>query len=181
MVEKEHKDIMNKITKNLPPSCPSIQSTSGLFKQFSQRVRAWLTLRYMTPLSFIDQVRAQREFNIVKSILRKLKKAKHVLRESDKGGNLYEGHASDFEQKAAKYREDTGAYKELPANPIEDILMKVTRLLNDLHKKTEELTSKQYNKMTVKRENVALAHMYYNPKTHKVITSFLFLSKHFLL
>ena len=123
----------------------------------------------MTPLSFVDQMRAQREFNTVKSILHKLNKDHLLLRESDKGGNLCVIGASDLERKAAEYRAKTGAYIELPANPFEDILLKVTRLLNDLHMKTKELNKKDYIKMMPIRSKVELAHMYYNPKTHKVI------------
>jgi hypothetical protein len=176
LVNKEHDAIMKKLKKNLPKNCPTIQSTSVLFKQFSQRLRAWLTLRYMTPLSFLDQIRAEREFNTAKSILHQLKEAHLLLRESDKGGNLCVVEASDLEQKAAEYRAKTGAYKELPANPVEDILLKVTRLLNDLHMKTKQLEKQHYKKMMPIRSKVKLAHMYYNPKTHKVIIELSFIS-----
>jgi hypothetical protein len=100
----------------------------------------------MTPVSYMDQIRAKQEREIVKSIRRKLRKRKLILRENDKDGNLYISQATAFEQKAIEYRTKTGAYKELSYNPLEEILIKVTRLLNDLHMKTKYLSAKQYKK-----------------------------------
>jgi hypothetical protein len=137
---------MKKIVKNLSKTCPSLPSTLPLFKQFSQRLHACLTLRYMTPLPYMDQIRAKQEREIVKSVRRKLKKAKLILHESDKDGNLYVGQITAFEQKVIEYRMKTGAYEELSYNPLEEILIKVTRLLNDLHMKTKDLSPKQYKK-----------------------------------
>jgi len=169
LVQKEHDKIMKKFKEFLPKKCPSLPSTSSsLFKQFSQRLHACLTLRYMTPLPYMDQIRAKQEREIVKSIRRKLKKGKLILRESDKSGNLYIGQKSVFEQKATEYRQQTDAYEELSSNPLEEILIKVTRLLNDLHMTTKDLQAKQYKKMIPTRKDVKLAYMYFNPKTHKV-------------
>ncbi|CAF4674735.1 unnamed protein product, partial [Rotaria socialis] len=100
-------------------------------------------------------------------IRRKLKKNQLLLRETDKGGNLYVAHLNEFEEKAADYRLKTGAYEELSSSPIEEILSKVTRLLNDLHAKPNQISSQQYKKMIPSRLTVELAYMYYNPKTHK--------------
>ena len=136
-------------------------------QQYAQRVRTCLTRHYLTPLPVIAQVRARHERDIVLSIRRKLKKAQLVLRESDKGGNLYVGRTSYFAQKAAEYRAKTGAYEELASNPIEEMLVRVTRLLNDLHMKTKEISVKQYKEMMPSRSKVELAYMYFNPKTHK--------------
>ena len=168
LVQKEHDEIMKKTVKHLSKTCPSLPSTSPPFKQFSQRLHACLSLRYMTPLPYVDQIRAKQEREIVKSIRQKLKKANLILRESDKDGNLYVGQAAAFEQKAIEYRTKTGAYVELSYNPLEEILVKVTRLLNDLHMKTKDLSAKQYKTMIPTRNEVKLAHMYFNPKTHKV-------------
>ncbi|CAF4506853.1 unnamed protein product [Rotaria socialis] len=140
LVQEEHDKIMTKIKESLSKTCPSLPSTSPLFKQFSQRLHACLTFHYMAPLPYMDQIRAKQEREIVKSIRRKSKKGKLILRESDKSGNLYVGQKSVFEQKATEYRQQTGAYEELSSNPLEEILIKVTRLLNDLHMKTKYLS-----------------------------------------
>ena len=167
-MQQEHDKIMKKTVEYLSEKCRTLPSTSPLVKQFSQRLHACLTLRYMTPLPYMDQIHAKQEREIVKSIRRKLKKAKLILRESDKGGNLYVGQVAAFEQKAVEYRMKTGAYEELSYNPLEEILIKVTRLLNDLHMKTKDLSPKQYKEMIPTRKEVRLAYMYFNPKTHKV-------------
>ena len=170
---------MKQIVEHLPTQCRSLPATSPLFKQFSQRLHACLTHRYMTPLPHGDQRRAKQEREVVKTIRCKLKKEKLVLRQSDKSGNLYVGQKSSFEQKATAYRLTTGAYEELSSNPLEEILSKVTRLLNDLHMKTKNLSAKQYKKMIRTRKDVRLAHMYFNPKTHKVSEVILQLSDSF--
>lgn len=151
-----------------------IGPTSSHFKQFSQRVQACLTRHYITPLPFRDRIRAQQELNTVKSIRRKLKRAKLTLCETDKGGNLYVGQTSDIEQKAADYRAKTGAYRELSTSPIEETLRNVTRLLDDLYKKTNDISDKQYNQMMPMKKEVELAYIYYKPKTHKVMTAYFF-------
>ena len=171
LVQEEHDRIMKKTIEYLTKTCPSLPSTSPLFKRFSQRLHACLTVRYMTLLPYMDQIRAKQERQMIKSIRRKLKKKKLILRESDKSGNLYIGQKDVFEQKAIEYRQQTGAYEELVSNPLEDTLIKVTRLLNDLHMKTKELSPKQYKKMIPTRKEVKLAYMYFNPKTHKVSTN----------
>ncbi|CAF2098094.1 unnamed protein product [Rotaria magnacalcarata] len=121
----------------------------------------------MTPLPFIEHVRAQRDLQTMKLIRLKLKKNKLLLRETDKGGNLYVAHINEFEEKAIEYRVKTGAYEELSSSPIEEILSKVTRLLNDLHAKPSQISSPQYKKIIPSRLTVELVYMYYNPKTHK--------------
>ncbi|CAF2075432.1 unnamed protein product [Rotaria magnacalcarata] len=71
----------------------------------------------------------------------------YLSRKTDKGGNLYVAHVNEFEEKAVEYRMTTGAYEELSSSPIEEILDKATRLLNDLHAKTNQLSSPQYKKL----------------------------------
>ncbi|CAF1418091.1 unnamed protein product [Adineta steineri] len=167
LVQKEHDKMLKKTKDFLTKSCRSIPYTSPLFKQFSERLHTCLTLHYMTPIPYKDHARATQEREIVKSIRRKLKRNKLILRECDKSGNLYVSEKSVFEQKATEYRIQTGAYEELSSNPLEDILMRVTRLINDLHAKIKDLSPKQFGKMKPLRKNVRLAHMYFNPKTHK--------------
>ena len=62
----------------------------------------------------------------------------------------------------------TGAYEELAFNPFEESLIKVTSFLIHLHTKTKDISKKPFEKMITTRKDVRLAHMYFNPKTHKV-------------
>ncbi|CAF2092967.1 unnamed protein product [Rotaria magnacalcarata] len=158
--------MINQMILRLSEKC-HINAKSNIFKQFSERLQACLMRHYMAPLPFIEHVRAQRDLQTMKLIRRKLKKNQLLLRETDKGGNLYVAHVNEFEEKAIEYRVKTGAYEELSSSPIEEILSKVTRLLNDLHAKPNQISPQQYKKMIPSRLTVELAYMYYNPKTHK--------------
>ncbi|CAF3514137.1 unnamed protein product [Rotaria socialis] len=125
-VQEQHNIMVNRTKLELPEkSCRD--AGSNIFKQFSERLQACLMLHYMIPVPFIEHVRAQRE--------------------TDKGGNLYVSHVNEFEEKAVEYRMTTGVYEELSSSSIEEILGKVTRLLNDLHAKTNQLSSPQYKKL----------------------------------
>ncbi|CAM4973951.1 unnamed protein product [Rotaria socialis] len=166
IIQQQHEIMVNRTKLQLSQKC-HIHAKSIIFKQFSERLLACLMFHYMNPLPFIEHVCAQRDLKTMKSIRRKLKKNQLLLRETDKGGNLYVGHINEFDEKSAEYRKKTGAYEELSSSPIEDILSKVTRLLNDLHVKTKQLSLQQYKKMIPNRLTVELAYMYYNPKTHK--------------
>ena len=68
----------------------------------------------------------------MKSIRRQLKRKTFILRMTNKSNILYICRSIDFDRKAQAYREKTNAYQELPSNPLEEILYKVTRLLNAL-------------------------------------------------
>ncbi|CAF1249063.1 unnamed protein product [Rotaria sp. Silwood1] len=94
----------------------------------------------MTPFSFFQHYRAERELNSMKLMRRKLEKGQLLLRETDKGGNLYVGHVSVVEEKVAEYRTKTRTYGESSSSPIEEILSKVTCFLNALHVKKKQLS-----------------------------------------
>jgi len=146
--------------RHMPQSLP-------VFKQYAKQLHDCLNLRYRTPLSFIDQIRTRQEYNIINSIRQKLKKAKLILRETDKSGVLHIGRAKDYERKAAIYRSKTGAYIELNFNPLDDIFNKVLHLLNNL-KSGKQIFEWQRVKMMPVRNKTELAYKYFLPKVHKV-------------
>jgi hypothetical protein len=76
--------------------------------------------------------------------------------------------ASDYEHKAAAYRDKTGAYVEPASNPLREIYEKVTHLLGDLKSKKQISVYKQYDKMMPHRQTIHLPYMYFVPKAHKV-------------
>ena len=166
IIEKEENDIMNKIKEFLSEN-HHIPRSLPIFKQYATQLHDCLMQRYMTPLPFIDQIRTRREFHIVKLIRQKLKKAKLILRETDKSGVLHIGRASDYKRKAAIYRSKTGAYVELSHNPFDDIFNKVVRLLNNL-KSNKQILEWQRVKMMPVRDKTELAYKYFLPKAHKV-------------
>ncbi|CAF1394468.1 unnamed protein product [Rotaria magnacalcarata] len=166
IVQEQHGIMVNQTKLRLPEK-NGIDAGSKIFKQFSQRLLACLMLHYMTSLPFIEHARTQRDLQTVKLIRRKLKNSQLLLRETARGGNLYVNHMNEFEEKAVEYRMKTGAHEELSSSLIEEILSKVTHLLNDLYVKARQLSFQQYKKMIPSRLTVELVYMYYNPKTHK--------------
>jgi hypothetical protein len=95
------------------------------------------------------------------------KKHNLIIRITDKDNNLYIGSAIDFEQKVKKFFIDTNAFLELSYNPFNEILYKVIQLLNNLYSK-KLILKWQYEEMMPDRTKSKLAHLYFNPKTHKV-------------
>ena len=145
----------------------SIQSNRQISKNLADQLNIQFHRGYTTPLSTRDVLRTQNDFRIMNAIRRKLKRNKLILRLTDKSNILYIGRSIDFDKKAQAYREKTKAYQELTSNPLEEILYKVTHLLNDLH--AQKLVQvKQYGEMMPKRDKVRLGYMYFNPKVHKV-------------
>ncbi|CAF1427583.1 unnamed protein product [Rotaria sordida] len=171
LTKKEHDNIISKV-KDYLATYHRIDRTLPIYDIYSENLQYCLDVRYMTPLSISDQIRAQREKNIVKSIHQKLKKYKHLVRVTDKSGVFCVLRTQDHEQKAIEYREKTKAYKELSSNPFEATLNKVIRLLNDLHAKHKKLRTWQYNEMCPNVKTCKLAYMYFNSKTHKDGTPF---------
>ncbi|CAF3329914.1 unnamed protein product [Rotaria sp. Silwood2] len=165
-VQRDHNDVMKKTELYLDDRC-KIRKTTPIIKLLSNRLKDRLTFRYMKPISLYEMLHARRELRLVKSIRRKLKKRKLVIRPTDKSRALHIGTASDYERKAVAYLTDLGAYNELSSNPLQEILDKVKHLLDDLKSKKLILVGKHYDKMIPDREKAHLAYLYFIPKAHK--------------
>ncbi|CAF4706220.1 unnamed protein product, partial [Rotaria socialis] len=63
---------------------------------------------------------------------------------------------------------DTNAFIELSYNPFNEILDKVIQVLNTLRGK-DLIRKWQYEQIMPDRTTCELAHLYFNPKTHKTI------------
>ena len=85
---------------------------------------------------------------------------------TDKEHNFYIGLASEFE-KVEKFFSDTNAFTELSYNPFNEILDNVIQLFNRLRGK-DLIYKWQYQKMMPDQTKCELAHLYSNPKPHKV-------------
>jgi hypothetical protein len=166
-MKRDFDSLMKKTMSHLTYHYPPMSSALLIVKQFSDRLKARFNRRYLAPLSFTDRLRAQKDFVLVQSIRRKLKKANLILRVTDKSKVFYIGRAVDFEQKAQAYRTKTKAYMELPTNPLEEIFFKVIRLLNELKSK-RLILAKHLTKIMPDKKKIKLAHMYFIPKSHKV-------------
>jgi hypothetical protein len=165
-IQKECKDMKDKVNKQLTKYC-NRAPPKPMLDRYAQLLEHRLRLRYMAPLSFVDQMRAQREKQLTQSIRRKLRQEKLILRVCDKGGGLHISTKADYEQKAAEYRRNTGACEELTYNPLEEMINNVTSELKAL-KDTKQLSLYYYNLLVPKPEVVKQSYMYFNPKAHKV-------------
>ncbi|CAF1545843.1 unnamed protein product [Adineta ricciae] len=147
---------------------PKIPVTSPLYKFYSDQLRTYFTHCNMTPLSLTDQLRARRELKLVKSIRRKLKKYKLVLRKTDKISVFHIGCAVDYKRKAADYPITTQAYEELNTNPFNQTIYDVTYQLNQL-KIDRKISESQRLQMVPNRATTELSYMYNLPKSHKAM------------
>ena len=83
---------------------------------------------------------------------------------------MYIGSAIEFDKKAQKFFSDTNDFMELTHNSFSETLDKVIQLLNNLYSKKLILKC-QYEEMKLDTTKSELAHLYFNPKTHKVYLS----------
>ncbi|CAF3813930.1 unnamed protein product [Rotaria sordida] len=163
--EKEHKGIYKKVESNLI-QYPGIPRKASVFKQYSTNLLNHVRECYLTPLSYKDFLEAQQQSQIARSIRSLIKEKNLIIRLTDKGHNFYIGSASEFEKKAQKFFSDTNAFMELSENPFNEITNKVIQFLNRLHGK-KIIQKWHYEQMMPDPKKCELAHLYFNPKTHK--------------
>jgi hypothetical protein len=141
--------------------------TANILKQYSNQLLHDLNFSYFSPLSHHDQILTLNQAKKVVSIQRKIKKHNLILRVTDKGYNFYVGTEKEFDKKAQQFFQDTNAFIELEENPFNKIQDNVIHLLNQIRAK-KFIFQWQCNKMMPNRIKCQLAHLYFNPKTHKV-------------
>ncbi|CAF2033706.1 unnamed protein product [Rotaria magnacalcarata] len=165
-IKNQPKDIYSKVENHLTGYPHLIPRNNAIFKQYSDHLLDYLNQSYFTPLSYKDQLISHEQAQILGSIRRIIQNRNLIIRVTDKGNNFYIGSAVEFEQKATKFFSDTNAFIELSCNPFNEILDKVIQLLNTLRGK-DLIRKWQYEQMMPDRTTCELAHLYFNPKTHK--------------
>lgn len=139
----------------------------NLFRDYSEQLLDYFHHAYLAALPCKDQMQAQQQAQTVASIRQKINEHKLVIRLTDKGHNFYIGSALAFEKKAEQFFAETNAFVQLTENPFNQLVDSVFRLLNTLHSK-KLILKWQYEAMMPDRQTTGLAHLYFNPKTHKV-------------
>ena len=142
--------------------------TLPIFKEYSNQLLDHLNHAYFTPISYKDHIQAFEQIQVIRSIRKKIKNRNLLIRLTDKGNNFYIGLTSEFEKKVQQFFSDTNAFLQLSINPFHEILNRVMQLLNQLQSK-RLITLWQYNQMVPDGTKCELAHLYFNPKTHKVL------------
>ncbi|CAM4985055.1 unnamed protein product [Rotaria socialis] len=165
-IQKDHQSIYDKVRSHLNEHY-FVPMTATILKQYSNQLLHDLNLSYFSPLSYNDQTLALKQARKVVSIQRKIKKHHLILRVTDKGYNFYIGTEKEFDKKAQNVFQDTHAFIELKENPFNKIQDNVIHLLNQIRAKNFIFQWQCY-KMMPDRIKCQLAHLYFNPKTHKV-------------
>ncbi|CAF2216530.1 unnamed protein product, partial [Rotaria magnacalcarata] len=107
---------------------------------------------------------------IVKRLKYKIHLANTVLRKTDKSKVFHLGTVDHYQKKSEEYMEKTKAYQCLGVtDPLPDLIQRTNKYLLDL-RLAKWITQKQYEQLSIKPNEVELAHLYYLPKAHKLGT-----------
>ena len=166
-IKNEHKDISTKVQNTLVEH-HHVPRTHPIFQEYSNQLLSYMQQCYFAPIPYKDQIQAKEQALIVASIRNKIKQEGLVIRLTDKSNNFYIGSAIEFEKKVQSYFTETNAYVELHENPFNVILNNVMQLLNNLRSK-KLILKWQHEAMMPDIKTTELAHLYFNPKTHKVL------------
>ncbi|CAF2080724.1 unnamed protein product, partial [Rotaria magnacalcarata] len=107
---------------------------------------------------------------IVKRLKYKIHLANTILRKTDKSKVFHLGKVEHYQKKSEEYMEKTKAYQCLGiTDPLPDLIQRTNKYLLDL-RLAKWITQKQYEQLSIKPNEVELAHLYYLPKAHKLGT-----------
>lgn len=148
---------------------PYISPGNPIHHNYFEELDHYLKHAYFTSLSCKDHIQTKEQADICASIRKKIRQHHLTIRVTDKSNNFYIGSSIEFKKKAQTYINETNAYIELTSNPFNEILDKVNQLLNQLRSK-KFILKWQFNQMMPDPQQTELAHLYFNPKTHKVYT-----------
>ncbi|CAF3531822.1 unnamed protein product [Rotaria socialis] len=103
----------------------------------------------------------------IKRLKYKIHLANTVLRKTDKSKVFHLGKVDHYQKKSEEYMEKTKAYQCLGIiDPLPDLIQRTNKYLLDL-RLAKWITQKQYEQLSIKPNEVELAHLYYLPKAHK--------------
>ena len=165
-IKHEHKDICSKVHQKLV-QYHHVPRTHPILREYSNQLLQYFNDRYFIPLPYKDHIHAREQARTASSIRHDTKQHKLIIRVTDKSNSFYVGSAAEFDRKVQTYFSSTNAFMELEANPLNEVMNKVIQLLDQLRSK-KYILPRQYNEMLPDRKTAELAHLYFNPKTHKV-------------
>lgn len=94
-----------------------------------------------------------------------------VIKKIDKSKVFYLGRLDDYDTKSIEFMNKTNAYRCLNSeDPLPDLIQETNNYLLKL-RLAQWITQKQYEQLTIKKDELELAHLYYLPKAHKSKTS----------
>jgi len=103
----------------------------------------------------------------VKRLRHKLRSKNIILQKTDKSKVFHLDKVEDYQKKSDEYMKETQAYLCLGTqDPLPDLIQRTNKYLLDL-RLTKWISQKQYEQLSVKPNEVELAHLYYLSKAHK--------------
>lgn len=107
---------------------------------------------------------------LVKRLKHKFRLNNLILQKTDKSKVFHIGKSEDYQRKSKEYMEKTQAYRCLGTkDPLPSLIERTNKYLLEL-RLAKWITQKQYEQLSIDRNNVELAHLYYLPKAHKIGT-----------
>ncbi|CAF4392178.1 unnamed protein product [Rotaria sp. Silwood2] len=122
-------------------------------------------------VNYLSKNRKKKNYSrLIKRLKHKFRLSNIILRKSDKSKVFHLGKLEDYRKKSDEYMDKTQAYKCLgKEDPLPDLIKRTNKYLLDL-RLAKWITQKQYEKLSIKSNEVELAHLYYLPKAHKAGT-----------
>ncbi|CAF3605876.1 unnamed protein product [Rotaria socialis] len=161
-------DVLLQNLHNLPTTKKRIQfnriQTNKSFDDLSSIIQSSQSNQSQT----IIRPRKKKNYGrIVKRLKYKIHLANTILRKTDKSKVFHLGKVDHYQKKSEEYMDNTKAYQCLgTTDPLPDLIQRTNKYLLDL-RLAKWITQKQYEQLSVKPNEVELAHLYYLPKAHK--------------
>ncbi|CAF4408824.1 unnamed protein product [Rotaria socialis] len=161
-------DVLLQNLHNIPTTKKQIQfnriQTNKSFDNLSSIIQSSQSSQSQT----IIRPRKKKNYGrIVKRLKYKIHLANTILRKTDKSKVFHLGKVDHYQKKSEEYMDNTKAYQCLGTiDPLPDLIQRTNRYLLDL-RLAKWITQKQYEQLSIKSNEVELAHLYYLPKAHK--------------
>ncbi|CAF4104301.1 unnamed protein product, partial [Rotaria magnacalcarata] len=161
-------DVLLQNLHNIPTTKKRIQFNRTLNKTFdtlSSIIQSSQSSQSQTIIR--PKVKKKNYGRIVKRLKYKIRLANTILRKTDKSKVFHLGTVDHYQKKSEEYMEKTKAYQCLGIiDPVPDLIQRTNKYLLDL-RLAKWITQKQYEQLSIKSNEVELAHLYYLPKAHK--------------
>ena len=125
------------------------------------------TINYLTMTKKKKKKKTINYPRLVKRLKHKLRLTNVIIQRTDKSKVFHLGKQEDYQRKFQEQMAKTAAYQCLDKNdPLPELIQRTNNYLLNL-RLVHWITQRQYEKLSVKPNEVQLAHLYYLPKAHK--------------
>jgi hypothetical protein len=161
-------DIMLQNLHDVPLPIPRLNRSKE--QQFIVNIPDEWIIQSQSHLSSTKKKEKKNYSRLVKRLRHKFRTASVLLQKTDKSKVFHLGKIDDYQKKSDDYMERTQAYRCLGnTDPLPELVQRTNKYLLDL-RLAKWISQKQYESLSVKADEIELAHLYYLPKAHKVGT-----------